>query len=82
MVSTILVLAVINGMEGVGYSIIAPLYPILAIEKNIGEDIIGIIISIFAVSIMACSPFIPNIVNKYGKRTILERTITFQVKLL
>jgi predicted MFS family arabinose efflux permease len=81
MVKSIVVLGMINALTGVGYSLIAPLYPLLAIEKNIKEDIIGVIISIFAVSTIICSPFIPNIINRYGKRTILENSIMIQVTI-
>jgi predicted MFS family arabinose efflux permease len=79
MFNEIVILGLLNAFTGVGYSLIAPLYPIIALEKNISEELIGLIISMFAIAIFICSPFVPNLICKIGKRQVLQYAIILQV---
>jgi predicted MFS family arabinose efflux permease len=79
MLNELVYLGLINAFTGVGYSLIAPLYPIIALDKNINEDMIGFIISIFAIATIIGSPFIPNLINKIGKRPVLQYALIIEV---
>ena len=79
----VLFLFFINLFSAMGYSLIAPLYPTLGKEREINENIVGWIISIFALFNFAITPFTPSLSNKYGRKniffgaTVLEAICTF-----
>ncbi len=75
----ILLLFLLNGCSGIGYSIIAPLYPSEAYKHGIGEYISGIIISMFALSSFIASPFSPYLINKFGRKNILYTACLLEV---
>ena len=61
----------INTFSGMGYSILAPLFPSLGTKDGLTESIIGWIISIFAMSNTLITPFTPYLCNKYGRIQLL-----------
>ena len=64
----ILIIFIINGFVGIGYSLIATLFPILGKQINLSESLLGWIISIYSLSNFLITPFIPNLISKIGKR--------------
>lgn len=79
----IALLFVINLCSAMGYSLVAPLFPVLSTTRYIGDDLIGWIISVYALFNFSVTPICPILVNKYGRKnvfyfaTILEATCTF-----
>lgn len=66
----VLFLFVLNISTGVGYSLIAPLYPNIALERGMSEFGIGFIISLYAITDMLTTPFFHIIFKKFGKKKI------------
>lgn len=75
-----LILCFVNMMSSMGYSLIAPLYPSLARSKGVNDDICGVIIAIFALTSICISPFIPTLINMFGKRNVLYSSILLSVR--
>ena len=73
----------INMFSGMGYSIVAPLFPILEKYFSINEAIIGWIISTYSISNTIITPFIPSLCKRFSRIKILyfatffEATCTF-----
>jgi hypothetical protein len=59
MLNQITLLLAINNLSAIGYSLIAPLYPPLAVERGIEEYVVGIIFATFAISNVFTIPFAP-----------------------
>ena len=66
----ILILSIINIFSAIGYSLIAPLFPSLASDKKIGENIIGLIISCFPLSDILSTIFVPYLIFKFTRKKI------------
>ncbi len=66
----IILLFLVNISSAVGYSLIAPLFPSIALEKGLSEAIIGIIIASFAVSNSIITPYCHKIFSIYGKKKV------------
>ena len=66
-----------------GYSIVAPLFPILGKENGLNDALIGLIISAYAITNTITTPFIPFLVQKFTRlkllylSTFLVATCTF-----
>lgn len=75
----IFLLFVINIISGVGYSLVAPLYPSIAVNRGLNNFIIGVIISIFAISNLFVTPFAHIIFKKIGKKKIFMYAIGAEV---
>lgn len=67
----IIILFLANVGSAIGYSLIAPLFPLVAIQKGLTESMIGFIIASFAISNSIITPLGNNIFKLYGKRNIL-----------
>ena len=84
----VIILFFLNMLSGVGYSIIAPLFPILGKKNMISEELLGWMISFYALSDFFSTPFIPKIIKKVGRKKLLyfsifcEATCTFIYGLL
>lgn len=76
----ILLLFIVNIGSALGYSLIAPLFPLMAIEKGLTETMIGLIISCFAIFNTIITPFSQNIFKRYGKRNTLLIGLILQVR--
>ena len=72
--SQILILFIINTFISIGYSLIAPLFPILGIKLNISENMLGWIIAIYSFSNFTIIPFSPQIIIKIGRTKIFYIT--------
>lgn len=66
----VLLLFCINLFSAMGYSLIAPLYPTLGEERHINEDVLGWIISVYALFNFLITPFTPYLSSKFGRKTI------------
>jgi len=62
----IFILFILNTFSAVGYSLIAPLFPTLK-KHNIGEDLIGFIISMFPLTNFGITPFCPYLIYRFGR---------------
>lgn len=84
----VLLLFLINLFSAMGYSLIAPLYPTLGEQRHINEDVLGWIISIYALFNFFITPFVPYIASKFGRKTtfyvatLTEAVCTFLYGLL
>ena len=74
--SYIILLTILNLLSATGYSIIAPLLPIISSAHEISETISGLIFSSYSIANIIIIPFIPNIFNKIPKK------ISFQLSAL
>ena len=64
-------LFLMNMLSGMGYSIVSPLFPLLGEKGNLGEDLLGFLISIYALSSFFLIPFSPIFCKKFGRINIL-----------
>lgn len=78
----IFLLFFINVCSAIGYSLIAPLYPLEAKEKGIQENLCGIVISMFAVSNFFATPFTPALIGKYGRKEMFYTACILEVNKL
>ena len=60
-----------NTFSGMGYSILAPLFPSLGTKQGLTESLIGTIISIFALSNTLITPFTPYLCKKFSRINLL-----------
>jgi predicted MFS family arabinose efflux permease len=75
----VILLFVINTLSSIGYSLIAPLYPPLAKERDMPEYMIGIVISSFALIGFVITPICPKIIKKFGRKNVLYTAIYLEV---
>ena len=68
------VLFFMNMFSGMAYSIIAPLFPVIADKKGVSEEILGYLISTCALSSFCAAPFVPMLIKKFGRIDILYIT--------
>lgn len=66
-----IILFFMNTFSGMGYSILAPLFPSLGTKEGLSESLIGWIISIFAMSNTLITPFTPYLCKKFGRIKLL-----------
>ncbi len=76
----LIVLLYLNCLAAVGYSIIAPIYPIKALENGLSEKIVGIVISLFALSSVFVIPISLKIIKTLGRKRALYITVLLNVK--
>lgn len=79
MKSQVLLLFAINLFSAMGYSLIAPLFPTLGEKRHIGENLIGWIISTYALFNFMITPFCPALANKYGRKKIFYLSTLLEV---
>ena len=65
------ILLCLNMFNGMAYSIIAPLFPSVAEKHGVNEDVLGYLISTCALISFCVSPFVPLIIKKLGRISIL-----------
>ena len=68
------VLFFMNMFSGMAYSIIAPLFPVIAEKKGVSEEIVGYLISTCALTSFISCFFVPFLVKKFGRIEILYVT--------
>ena len=67
----IILLLIMNMFSGMGYSILAPLFPSLGNKFGINEALIGWILSTYAISNCIITPFIPSLCRYFTRIKIL-----------
>ena len=60
-----------NMFSGMGFSILAPLFPSMALKHGLSESLIGWILGIFAFSSTCISPFTPSLIKKFSRIKLL-----------
>ena len=65
------ILFFMNMFTAMAYSIIAPLFPGIAARHGINEEILGVLMSILALASFCSTPFVPKLINKFGRLEIL-----------
>ena len=66
-----IILFLMNTFSGMGYSILAPLFPSIGTKQGLTESLIGSIISIFALSHFLITPFTPYLCQKFSRIHLL-----------
>ena len=66
----IYLLFTINTFTSMGYSIIAPLFPVLGEKMSLTENLLGWIISIYSLANFIITPFVPQIVYTIGRKKL------------
>lgn len=67
----IYLLFTINTFTSMGYSIIAPLFPVLGEKMSLTENLLGWIISIYSLANFIITPFVPQIVYTIGRKKLV-----------
>ena len=65
------ILLILNILNSMGYSLLAPLFPTLGKEKGLSDALIGWVISGYAISSTIITPFIPLLVQKFSRAKVL-----------
>ena len=60
-----------NMFSGMGFSILAPLFPAIGMKNGMTESLIGWVLGIFALSSTCISPFIPLLIKKFTRIKLL-----------
>jgi MFS family permease len=68
----------INMFSGMGYSLVSPLFPSLGKKDNIGEDVLGWIISTYSIASTILTPFIPTLSKKFSRIKLLYFATFFE----
>ena len=66
----IFLLIIINSFIAMGYSIVSPLFPVIGKKVNLQENILGWIISCYALANFCITPFTPYLFSKFGRKNI------------
>ena len=78
---TELLILMINNMFSSGvYSVMTPLFPILALKHNISETQTGIIFSSHSIATVISIPFIPYLFSKFHKKRLYCIALFLEVK--
>ena len=72
------ILFLINMFSGMGYSLVAPLFPLLGEEDGLNEELIGWIISLYPIASTAFTPFVPLMCKKYPRIKLLLFSTFFE----
>ena len=65
------ILLFLNILNSIGYSLLAPLFPILGKQNGLNDAIIGWVISAYAITNTITTPFIPLLVQKFTRIKLL-----------
>ena len=68
----------INLLGSMGYSLIAPLYPPMAIKKGVSLSVCGIVLSLFSFTQIIIIINTPYLIAKFGRKKLLNITIVIQ----
>ena len=60
-----------NMFSGMGFSILAPLFPAMGMKNGMTESLIGLVLGIFALSSTSIAPFIPLLIKKFTRIKLL-----------
>lgn len=70
----IILLFILNTFISMGYSIIAPLFPVLGKKISLSENLLGWIISIYSLANFIITPFTPQLIFKFGRKNLFYLT--------
>ena len=65
------IILILNILNSMGYSLLAPLFPTLGKEKGLNDALIGWVISAYAIATTTITPFIPSLVQKFSRTKLL-----------
>ena len=68
--SKILLFFILNVFLSIGYSLIAPLFPVLGEKLTLSQNILGLIISAYSMTNFLITPFVPQLVRIIGRKKI------------
>jgi len=77
----IILLFMINVLSAIGYSLVAPLFPLIAMKRGVAEYIIGFIFSCFAISNVITIPMTPTIIKIYGRINLMYFSLILEVSI-
>ena len=66
-----LILFTMNALNGMAYSIISPLFPVIGEEFQMSDAVLGYLISTCAFMSFLAAPFIPKFIEKFGRIDLL-----------
>ena len=61
----------INMFSGMGYSLVAPLFPSLGKKDNLSEETLGWIISTYSIASTILTPYVPTLIKKFSRIKLL-----------
>ena len=67
-----------NMFSAMGYSIVAPLFPVLGKDFEISEALLGCIISTFAITNCITTPFVPKLCKRFSRIRLLYFATFFE----
>ena len=74
----IILLLIINSFISMGYSIIAPLFPVMGKKNSLSENVLGWIISFYSLADFIITPFTPQLIFKFGRKYLFYLTNIIQ----
>ena len=78
MKKSIILLIFMNMFSAMGYSIVAPLFPVLGKDFSISEALLGWIISTFAITNCITTPFVPKLCKRFTRIKLLYFATFFE----
>ena len=66
-------------ITSVSYSIVNAFFAPILTEKKIPENILGMIISIYAIMGIIFTPFMSYLTENYGRKNLFEKSLKFNV---
>jgi MFS family permease len=77
----IFLLFTVNILSGIGYSLVAPLFPSIALKRGLSQFTIGFIISLYAITNLIVTPFNYKFFKYFGKKNVFLIAIALEVFL-
>lgn len=78
----IFLLFTVNVLSGIGYSLVAPLFPSIALKRGLSEFVIGFIISLYAIANLLVTPFTYKFFKNFGKKKVFLIAIGLEVSYI
>ena len=78
MKKSLILLMCMNMLSGMGYSLVAPLFPSLSKDFSLGESLMGCIISIYAIANTLITPLIPSLCKYFSRIKLLYLATFFE----
>ena len=78
MKKSIILLICMNMFSAMGYSIVAPLFPVLGKDFSISEALLGWIISTYAITNCITTPFVPKLCKRFSRIKLLYFATFFE----
>ena len=70
--------ALINMLSGMGYSLAAPLFPVLSDNGDLTEEILGLIISLYSLAGTIFTPIVPFLTQRFSRIKLLIFSTFFE----